>query len=191
MHNQDQFLNVIDRDEAERRFRAALTLRPSGSELIPVREALGRVLSERVLAAVDVPAFDRSNFDGYAVQAADTFGVSERSPGRILLLPQTLEAGAAADFRIDRGQAAAIATGGMLPGGADAVLMIEHAEELDGSIIVRRAVTPGTGISFAGTDIACGETVLSAGTPLTSRETGVLAALGEIQVAVWKKPKSR
>lgn len=86
------------------------------------------------------------------------------------------------------GQAISISTGGMLPRGADAVLMVEHAEEMDGHVLIRRSVTPGFGISFAGTDIAVGETVLRCGTVLTSRETGVMAALGEEYVDVWRRP---
>ncbi|MDA1230418.1 MAG: molybdopterin biosynthesis protein [Planctomycetota bacterium] len=189
MSDQEQFLDVIDRDEAERRFRSALNLQPLGIERIAVREALGRVLAVNVLAQVDVPSFDRSNFDGYAVQAADTFGVSEIVPRAVELLPESLEAGTAPTTRIQQGQAISIATGGMLPRGADAVLMVEHAEERDGQVFVRRAVTPGFGIAFAGTDIAVGETVLRAGTVLTSRETGVLAALGEEFVDVWRQPR--
>src|SRR5258706_11039198 len=86
---QHQFLDVIDRDEAERRFHAALDLRPLAAELVPLNEALGRVLAEDVRAPVDVPSFDRSNVDGYAVLAADTFGASEQRPRELLLLPAT------------------------------------------------------------------------------------------------------
>lgn len=189
MSDQEQFLDVIDRDEAERRFRSALKLQPIGIERIAVRDSLGRVLAANVLARVDVPSFDRSNFDGYAVRAADTFGVSEMTPGSIEMLPGSLEAGTPPTSAIRPGQAIAIATGGMLPRGADAVLMIEHAEEIDGRVIVRRSVTPGFGISFAGTDISVGETVLRLGTVLTSRETGVLAAIGENLVDVRRQPR--
>lgn len=189
MSDQDQFLDVIDRDEAESRFRSALNLRPLGIERIPLRESLGRVLAANVVARVDVPSFDRSNFDGYAVQAADTAGVSETAPGFIRLLPQSLEAGAAPAFELRPGEAVVIATGGMVPRGANAILMVEHAEERGGQVVFRRAVTPGFGISFAGTDIATGETVMRIGTVLTSRETGVLAALGETDVDVWRQPR--
>ena len=74
---QDQFLQVIDRDEAERRFRSALDLRPLEAEEVALAEALGRVLAADVVAPLDVPGFDRSNVDGFAVRAEDTFGVSE------------------------------------------------------------------------------------------------------------------
>ncbi len=189
MSDQEQFLDVIDRDEAERRFRSALNLQPLGIERLAVRDSLGRVLAANVLAQVDVPSFDRSNFDGYAVQAADTFGASEVYPKIIQLSHQSIEASVEPTGVLQSGQAITIATGGMLPRGADAVLMVEHAEERSGVVQVRRAVTPGFGISFAGTDIAIGETVLLAGTLLTSRETGVLAAIGIEFVDVWRQPR--
>ncbi len=188
MSDQEQFLDVIDRDEAERRFRSALTLTPLGIKKIAVRDSLGRVLADNVIARVDVPSFDRSNFDGYAVRAIDTQLANERVPRSVQLLSESLEAGVAPTTELAPGQAVSISTGGMLPRGADAVLMVEHAEELDGEVVIRRSVTPGFGISFAGTDIAVGETVLRCGTVLTSRETGVLAALGEEYVDVWRRP---
>ena len=80
MSDQEQFLDVIDRDEAERRFRSALTLAPLGIDKIAVRDALGRVLASNVIACVDVPSFDRSNFDGYAIRAVDTQSASELVP---------------------------------------------------------------------------------------------------------------
>lgn len=185
---QDQFLDVIDRDATEARFRAALSLVPLGSEDVPLAEALGRVLANDVIAHVDVPSFDRSNYDGFAVRASDTFGASELAPRTVQLLEESLDAGTAPTGFVSAGEAMAIATGGMLPRGADAVLMVEHSEVQGGQVVIRRAVTPGFGIAFAGTDIARGETVLRAGTVLTSRETGVLAAIGEPHVCVWRRP---
>ena len=189
MAGQEQFLDVIDRDEAEARFRAALDLRPLGAEQVAVADALGRVLAEDVTARVDVPSFDRSNVDGFAVRAADTFGASELSPRDVRLRADSIDAGIAPSFELQPGEAAMIATGGMVPRGADAIVMVEHAEACDGRVLVRRAVSPGAGISFAGTDIATGETVLRGGAVLTSRETGVLAALGEAGVRVWRRPR--
>jgi putative molybdopterin biosynthesis protein len=189
MPDQDQFLDVIDRDEAERRFRGALRLQPVGSERIRVTEALGRVLADDVIATVDVPSFDRSNFDGFALRAGDTFGASELTPKRVRLLQGTLDAGTEPTLPVNSGEAITISTGGMVPRGADAILMIEHADVMDGQVLVRRPVTPGSGVSFAGTDIATGETVLRAGMLLTSRETGVLAALGVTEIDVWRKPR--
>jgi putative molybdopterin biosynthesis protein len=189
MSDQEQFLYVIDRDEAETRFRAAISPAPLASEEIALNDALGRVLADDVAARVDVPSFDRSNFDGFAVRAADTFGATELSPRRVRLVGEAIDAGVSPCVDLKPGEAATIATGGMLPRGADAVLMVEHCEVRDGQVVVRRAVSPSHGISFAGSDIALGETVLRAGAVLTSRETGVLAAIGENRVSVWRRPR--
>ncbi len=185
---QEQFLTVVSRDEAEARFRHALRLEPLGSEFIDLTESLGRVLAEDIRATVDVPSFDRSNFDGFALRAADTFGADELRPMTVRMLSEHLEAGIVPDFSLQHGFAAAISTCGMIPRGADAVLMIEHAEAVDDRLLIRRPVTPGHGITFTGTDIALGETVLRAGTLLSSRETGVLAAIGMHRVSVLRRP---
>src|SRR5262245_6182532 len=123
---QDQFLTVLDRDEAERRFRAALDLRPLEPEPVPLAEAGGRVLARDVVSPVDVPGFDRSNVDGFAVRAADTFGATEDSPRRLRLNAETIPTGVAPRQEVAAGTAAAIATGAMIPRGADAVVMVEH-----------------------------------------------------------------
>lgn len=186
---QEQFLEVIDRDEAERRFRQAVAHVPSGTEEVPLDEALGRVLADDVLAPVDVPSFDRSNYDGYAVRAEDTFGATEVSPRRLKLLPEVAATGVVPAGVVGPGTAMPIATGGMLPRGADAVVMVEHTEVAADQLVVRHPVTPGFGVTFAGTDIARGETVLRRGEVLTSRETGVLAAIGAARVKVWRRPR--
>jgi len=187
--SQDQFLQVIDRDEAERRFRRALALGPLGDEEVPLDSALDRVLAADVAAPLDVPSFDRSNYDGYAVRAADTYGAGEEEPRRVRLLAEVLATGAAPAGEVAARTAMAIATGGMLPRGADAVVMVEHTEADGPELLIRSAVTPGHGVSFAGSDIAAGETVLRRGELLTSRETGVLAAIGACRVRVWRRPR--
>lgn len=186
---QEQFLDVIDRDEAERRFRAALDLRPLAAEEAPLAEAWGRVLAGDVAAPCDVPAFDRSNVDGFAVQAQDTFGASEDEPRELALNAEMLAPGAAPRLTVRAGTATALATGAVLPRGADAVVMVEYTDAEGGRLVVRRPVAPGANISFAGTDIGRGETVLRRGTLLTSRETGVLAALGLARVNVVRRPR--
>ena len=188
MREQEQFLQVLDRDEAELRFRAALDLTPRGTQTVPLDEALGRVLACDVLAQVDVPSFDRSNVDGFAVVAEDTFGATEEVPRWIDLGPEEIHTGIVPKTTIGRGTAAPIATGGMVPRGADAIVMVEHAEVCGSKLRVARAVTAGSGITFSGTDITSGETVLRRGHPLTSRDTGVLAAIGVATVDVWRKP---
>ncbi len=189
MAAQEQFLEVIDRDEAERRFREAIRLEPLGEETVPLSEALGRVLCRDVTAPIDVPSFDRSNYDGYAVRAADTYGASESGPRTLTLTPGALAAGVVPQTEVGSGTAVSIATGGMLPRGADAVVMVEDTDEQDGELLVRRPVTPGYGVSFAGTDIGAGETMIRRGEVLTSRETGVLAAVGIDTVDVWRRPR--
>jgi putative molybdopterin biosynthesis protein len=186
---QDQFLQVIDRDEAERRFRAALDLRPLGPEEIPLGEALGRVLASDVVAPIDVPGFDRSNVDGFAVRAEDTFGASEEEPRSLRLNAEVLATGIMPRESIRPNAATAIATGAVVPRGADAVVMVEHTETEGRQLLVRRPVTPGGNVTFAGTDIGRGETVLRRGELLTSRETGVLAALGVARVMVVRRPR--
>src|SRR5580658_423154 len=188
MRDQEQFLQVLDRDEADRRFRAALNLTPCGIETVPLDAALGRVLSAHVVLLVDVPFFDRSNVDGFAVMAQDTFGATEEAPRSLLVAEEEIHTGVVPTGVVESGKAVLIATGGMVPRGADAVVMIEDTDTRESELYVTRAVTPGTGISFAGTDITAGETVLRRGRLLTSRDTGVLAAIGVDHVNVWRKP---
>jgi putative molybdopterin biosynthesis protein len=190
---QSQFLDVVTRDEATARFRKHLRLAPLGRELVPLRDALHRVLAADIVAEVDVPGFDRSNVDGFAVQAKDTFGAMEETPRRVRTNAEVLAPGVAPAAAVVSGFATPIATGGMLPRGADAVLMVEHSELVDSGsgqqMEIRRPVTAGENVSYAGTDIARGETVLRAGQLLTSREIGVLAALGLRDISVYRRPR--
>src|SRR5437763_790029 len=109
MTQQQQFLNVIDRDEAERRFHAALDLRPLSAELVPISAALGRVLAEDIRSSVNVPSFDRANVDGYALRAADTVGASELNPRRLKLANQTIAPGIVPQGDVASGSAISIA----------------------------------------------------------------------------------
>jgi putative molybdopterin biosynthesis protein len=190
---QSQFLDVITRDEATERFRRHLQLAPLGRERVPLAAALDRVLACDVVAEVDVPGFDRSNVDGFALQASDTYGAMEETVHTLRLNPEVLAPGIVPRHEVRAGIATPIATGGMLPRGADAVVMVEHTElasSREGECVeVRRAVTPGENVSHAGTDIARGETVLRAGQRLTSREIGVLAAIGCAEAEVVRRPR--
>src|SRR5439155_20825902 len=149
---QQQFLDVIDRDEADRRFRAALDLRPLDAETVPLAAALGRVLAADVIAPLDVPGFDRSNVDGFAVQAADTFGAGEDRPRSLRLNAETVPTGVRPRETVRPGTATALATGGMLPRGADAVVMVEHTDLRGGEVVLIRPVAPGANVTFAGAD---------------------------------------
>src|SRR6186997_785479 len=122
MGEQDQFLQVLDRDEAERRFRLALDLTPRGIETVAVDNALGRVLATDVVSGVDVPSFDRSNVDGFAMIAEDTFGAAEEKPRGVLLEQGAIHTGMVPKATVCPGRAISIATGGMIPRGADAVV---------------------------------------------------------------------
>jgi putative molybdopterin biosynthesis protein len=189
---QEQFLDVVDRDAATARFHRHLELRPLGAETVPLSQTVGRVLARAVIADVDVPGFDRSSVDGFAVRADDTVGATERAPKALVLNGEILTPGTVPQLTVAPGTATLIATGGMVPRGADAVIMVEHTETRDDDaatvIEVRRAAAAGQFIAFAGSDLARGETVLRAGQVLTSREIGMLAAVGCAAVEVWRRP---
>jgi putative molybdopterin biosynthesis protein len=189
---QEQFLEVVDRDEAQARFHRHLRLAPLGEEAVPLSQALGRVLSRDIVANIDVPGFDRSSMDGFAVRAADTAGASAEQARRLRLNPEILSPGVQPAGQLGEGTATIIATGGMLPRGADAIAIVEHTETLEQGgelfVEVNRPVAAGEYVAAAGGDIANGETVLRAEQVLTSREIGVLAAIGIAAVFVWRKP---
>ena len=190
---QRQFLEVVGRDEAEARFREHLTLAPLGRESVPLARALGRVVAADVISGVDVPGFDRSGVDGFAVRAEDTIGASPSAPRTLRLNAEMLTPGVEPRAAVTAGTATLIATGGMLPRGADAIVMVENTESRDEggavTVEVRRAAAPGEHVAAAGGDIARGETVLRAGQLLTSREIGSLAAIGAAEVPVWRRPR--
>ncbi|SMF82734.1 molybdopterin molybdochelatase [Azospirillum oryzae] len=190
---QDQFLEVVSGEEARARFHRHLDLSPRGEERVPLSAALGRVLSADVVAEVDVPGFDRSVVDGFAVRAADTVGAAEDRPVALRLNDEVLAAGHAPELTVEPGTATVIATGGMLPRGADAVVMVETTEAVerpDGLFVtLSRPATPGAFVAAAGSDIGRGEVVLRRGQSLTSREIGVLAAIGLAEVPVVRRPR--
>src|SRR5581483_11132777 len=141
----------------------------------------------------DAPAFDRSNVDGFALRAADTVGASDSTPRRLTLNAEVIACGHAPALTVAPGTASTIATGGMLPRGADAVVMVEHTELAGESgapaIAVSRTAPPGQFVSYAGSDIARGETLLRKGTRIGSREIGMLAACGLASVDVVRRPQ--
>jgi putative molybdopterin biosynthesis protein len=189
---QEQFLDVVSADEARVRFEKHLDLSPLPAKSVTLTEALTRVLAHDVVAAVDAPPFDRSNVDGFALRAADTVGAGDASPKIFRLNAEVIACGDAPKLEVAPGTATAIATGGVIPRGADAVVMIEQTELIeDGAprIELRRAAAPGQFISYAGSDIACGETLLRRGTRIGSREIGMLAACGLAKVEVVRQPK--
>jgi len=191
--SQEQFLEVVSPEQARARFAAHIDLSPLSAENLDLQAALGRVLSRAVVAPIDVPPFDRSGVDGFAVRAVDTGNATDASPRRLLLNSEVIACGHQPKLEVDPTTATTISTGGALPRGADAVVMIEHTELVETpqgpAIDVKRSVSPGQFVGFAGTDIARGETLLRKGTTLTSREIGMLAACGIAKVDVVRKPK--
>ncbi|HIE14085.1 TPA: molybdopterin molybdotransferase MoeA [Candidatus Bathyarchaeota archaeon] len=157
-------------------------------EVIPIEDASYRVLAEDIISDRDVPPFDRAAMDGYAVKAEDTYGASDFEP-KILKLMGVLHAGEFSHTFIKEGECIRIATGGPIPPGANAVVMVEYTKEENNKVLVFRAVYPGANIARRGEDIKKGEVVLHAGEVLTPAKIGVLVALGRRNVQVYDKPK--
>jgi putative molybdopterin biosynthesis protein len=186
---QEQFLEVVDRETAQRRWWDWLRPEVLESEEIALAEALGRILAREIIAATDVPPFDRSNVDGFAAQAQDTIGAAEERPRVLRLGDAEIAPGRMPEASVEPGTASSIATGAVVPRGADAVIMVEHTLVEGDTLHVLHPVGPGANITFAGTDIARGERILRGGALLTARETGTLAAIGCGSVPVVRKPR--
>jgi molybdopterin molybdotransferase len=163
--------------------------RRTPAETIPLTDALHRIPAAPVAATHALPGFARSTVDGYAVRAADTYGVSEGLPG-YLDVAGAIRMGAAPDVAVAAGTAVSMPTGGMLPPGADAVVMVEYtAEAMSGTIEVVRPVAPGDGVVRADEDAAPGAELVPAGRPLRAQDLGMLAAAGVTSVAVHARPR--
>jgi putative molybdopterin biosynthesis protein len=187
---QEQFLSVLSRDEAARRFQAHLAMQPLGIERVALAASLGRILAETLRSPIDVPPFDRSLVDGFAVRAVDIIAATEATPVRLRLNAETIACGIVPRLEVGAGTATTIATGGPLPRGADAVAMVEHSDPDGGEhVLVRRAIASGQNIGFAGHDIAQGETLLRRGARIGSREIGMLAACGIAEAPVFRRPR--
>jgi putative molybdopterin biosynthesis protein len=189
---QEQFLEVISAGEARVRFEQHLDLAPLSAEAVSLADARTRVLAHDVVAAFDAPPFDRANVDGFALRAADTVGASDGNPKIFTLNSEVIACGHAPMLTVGPGTCTTIATGGVIPRGADAVVMIEQTELIESNpsrIELRRAAAPGQLISYAGSDIARGETLLRRGARIGSREIGMLAASGLARIEVVRRPK--
>ncbi|MFQ6074030.1 MAG: gephyrin-like molybdotransferase Glp, partial [Candidatus Bathyarchaeia archaeon] len=167
-------------DDALSMFLRELEPARLGVDCVPISEALERVAAENVVAPSDLPPFDRSAMDGYAVRASDTFEASQFKP-RLLKLTEK--------DRVDQGEAKQVWTGGMMPRGADAVVMLEHTRKAEDGVEVLAAVTPGENVSKRGEDIQKGEVAVKAGVRLLPQHLGLLAGLGITHINVARKPK--
>lgn len=160
-----------------------------GYEEVEITQAMGRVAFEDVFSQLDIPDFNRSTVDGYAVVSGDTYGAGESMPA-FLNITGKVDMGKATSLRVSPGSCVYVPTGGMLPQGADAMLMIEYAEVVDdGLLAVHSPVSPGENIIFAGDDVRLGDEVLQKGRVIRSRDIGVLCAAGISHVKVSKKPR--
>jgi len=173
------FEKLTNIDEAFSTFLKKLKPERFESEQIPIHTASGRVTAEDIQAKNDLPPFDRSAVDGYAVKAQDTFGASQFNPKTLKLT----------ENGVHEGKARQIWTGTPLPRGADAVVMLEYTKRTRDKIEVGITVTPGGNVSKKGEDVQRGEVAIKVGTRLKPHHLGLLAALGETQVNVAKKPK--
>jgi molybdopterin molybdotransferase len=165
------------------------------SEEIPLTEALGRVLATDVVADFDIPPYDNSAMDGYAVCASDTSGAGPGNPARLNIVGETA-AGGKLGTKVSSGSCVRIMTGGRIPPGADAIVRVEEAEEIVGDneetqslVKIKQEVTPGRDIRIKGEDIGYGQTVLRRGERLKPAHMGVLASMGKARVPVARKPR--
>lgn len=161
---------------------------PRGTEQVPLLQALGRVLAIDVTAPHDLPPFDRSLVDGWAVRAADARAAAPGAP--VTLRPAgEVRMGAAAGAVVGPGDTVRIPTGGMLPQGADAVVMQEHARVGLGAVAVESGVKPGDNVVAAGADVRLGQTVFARGRRLRAADLGILAGIGHARVEVTLRPR--
>ena len=159
-----------------------------GTEYVPLTAAYGRVLAEDVQADTDIPGFDRSVKDGFAVNSADTVRASEAAPVPLTRVGRVAMGRGGNGLAIRPGECAYIPTGGALPKGADAVVMLEYCQDLGETVLAGRQVSPDENIIRADEDYARGEGVLAAGKLLKVQDIGVLAAVGVSRVTVRKRP---
>ncbi len=154
----------------------------------PLDSCINRILSQDVIPGINLPEFNRATMDGYAVQARSTFGASDSMPA-LFTIVGSVEMGQVPTVSVKAGEAVHITTGGMLPDGADSVVMVEHTQGLDEDTIeVSKSVAPLQHVMEVGEDFAKGEKVLSKGRPIRPQEIGVLAALGQTHVSVYRQP---
>lgn len=182
-------LRVVSPEETTKIIKESFSSLKMKAEQVSLTDALGRVLAQDVIARENIPDFNRSTVDGYAVRAADTFGCSESTPSQLDIIGEILM-GESADVTLREGQCIRISTGGMLPEGADSVVMVEYTDSVfDPLCLIYKAVSPYENVTKKGDDISEGALVLKKGTTLTSREVGILAALGISSVSVFERPR--
>jgi putative molybdopterin biosynthesis protein len=181
-----QFLSVVSKENASMEF--SRFTKKTGTEKVKLNKALGRVLAKDIIAEIDVPPFNRSMRDGFAVIASDTYYADEEAPKVLKLNKEIIAAGISPKIEVKKGNCSEIATGAVMPRGANAVVMIEDCHIENNSIKIIRPVVPGENIAHAGSDCMIGETLARESTVITSRETALLSSQGLTDIEVFKKP---
>ncbi len=185
-HSLREFLQMVPVEEVERILRR---FRPLGTEVVEVEEAAGRIVARTIKSPIDMPHFARAGMDGLAVRAKDTLGASAAQPVELRLVG-SVEMGKKPRFRLQAGTAARISTGGMMPPGADAMVMREYCDERRGDrVLVRKQVRAGENVIEVGEDVRKGEIIFNPGRRLRAQDLGALTGVGLTRVAVYKKPK--
>jgi molybdopterin molybdotransferase len=183
-----EFLNLLPPGEALQALLSNLSIRIEEEE-VETPKSLGRVTAVGISAKIPLPSFPRSTVDGYAVRAMDTHGASEQLPAFLRVVGE-IHMGSEPGFTITMGECGLIHTGGMLPEGADSVVMVEHTQSIyDEDIEVMRSVAVGENVLKVGEDVAKGQQVMEAGTFLGPAEIGGLMGLGITRVRVYQKPR--
>lgn len=180
-----QFFKVKTVEETRNLINEKIT-KINDTEKVTLESALNRVLAEQIISSENVPSFSRSTVDGYAVRAKDTYGASESMPS-FLNVTGEVKMGEEATRPLQDGEAIYIPTGGMLPPGANSVIMIEHCEDLNGLLNIYRQVAPGENVISKGEDVEKDALILSTGTKLRPQELGALASVGVTEVNVYRK----
>jgi len=163
--------------------------KPLGPEKVPVEESLHRVLSEDIVSTITLPEFTRSTVDGFALKARDTYGASEKNPAILSMIGEILM-GQGSNLEVEDGQAVKVATGGMVPEGADAVEMVEYSDWIDSHTIhVFKPLSPLENLIQVGEDIKAGEVVLHRGHLIRPQDIGLLAGIGRAEVQAFLRPR--
>ena len=179
-------LSVLTKDEAVRLVREKTENLKPEVEIVSLSDSLGRTLAQNIVAEENIPSFNRTTVDGYALNASDTFGASNSMPAQLNIVGEILM-GENADFSLKSGQCAKISTGGMLPEGANCAVMVEHTDEVQGLCLIYKSAAPYENVTKKGDDISEGALAIKKGTLITAAQIGVLSALGIEKVPVFKK----
>lgn len=175
---------------AEDVFESLRNIISLGTESVHITGALSRILARDIISSEDLPGFQRCTVDGYALAARDTFGASENLPAPFTIVGE-VRIGEIPNFDLERSECAMIPTGGMLPEGANAVVMIEYSQMAEDRVVeISRPVSPLENVIQSDDDIKRGQVILRKGTPVRPQDLGILAALGISQVDVFTKPRA-